>query len=448
MINIIDNSLEYDSLISNITKTSKIYLQISSGTDEDNFLFIPERDILYVIDQVYLDKFTFDIKLIETDIYLYNTRLNIATNSTVIDTDALYYSIFKVELNESNLNENNIPLKLAQTRVNNFIHTRNSEAAIIPTTLASEYYYLLFKTLNGFIEDYKHALNNPEYVAFIKRKNAFKLLMTSGVHVNNNLIEGIKESAYSLEPTIQKTVDTLGNNKDSIIYPEFNFARSPTGRVASSYNSLNMMALNKSDETRLFFNSRFKDGYLVEFDFDGMHLRIIASILNFEIPLDIPAHKFMATIFFDKHIDDITDDDVKRSKKKIWSILYGTIYFDHHFIKKINAFKEYKVLKTKTPLGRKIDLGVDEDKRFNYFIQKFEVDYITSVLSNVSKYIIDSRIKMRPVIYQYDAIIFDIPPDEIGQLKHIQDILETSIEGLHLKTKMKAGKNFKKLQLL
>ena len=55
---------------------------------------------------------------------------------------------------------------------------------------------------------------------------------------------------------------------------------------------------------------------------------------------------------------------------------------------------------------------------------------------------------MRPVIYQYDAIIFDIPPDEIGQLKHIQDILETSIEGLHLKTKMKAGKNFKKLQLL
>ena len=110
MINIIDNSLEYDSMISNITKTSKIYLQISSGTDEDNFLFIPERDILYVIDQVYLDKFTFDIKLIETDIYLYNTRLNIATNSTVIDTDALYYSIFKVELNESNLNENNISL--------------------------------------------------------------------------------------------------------------------------------------------------------------------------------------------------------------------------------------------------------------------------------------------------------------------------------------------------
>lgn len=446
MINIIDSNLEYNNLISSISKSNKIYLQISSGTDEDNFIFIPELNILYTLNSIHLEKFIIDLSNIKTDIYLYNTKTNIATESTVIDTDALYFSIFKKELTEENLNKDNIELKIIQTKINAFKNSRNSDA-IVPTTLSSEYYYLLFKTLDDFIKDYEHASKNPEYIAYMKRKNAFKLLIKSGIHINSDLINEIKETNFKLSGPIEKLVNVLDSyNKDSIIYPDFSFSRSPTGRVASSCHNLNMMALSKKDESRLFFNSRFDNGYLVELDFDGMHLRIVANILNFKIPLNVPAHKFMASIFFDKNIDDITDVDIANSKKKIWLILYGTLYFDHPFIKKINAFKEYKVLKTKTPLGRKIDLSIDEELRFNYFIQKYEVDYITRVLSNSSKYIINSRLKMRPVLYQYDAILFDVPQEEIKHLQEIQNILETSVDDIVLKTKMKAGKNFKKLQ--
>lgn len=445
MINIIDNKTDYQHLLSTLNKLNIIYFKISSGTDECNYMYFPEIATLYVFNDFYHRLVLVELKKLKLTIYLYDTLDNIVTNSEVIDTNALFYSIFKTELNESNLNKDNILLKILDDKIHSFIRSRNNKHAILPLTIISEYYFELFKSLDSFITEYKYAQNNPEYISYIIRKNAFKLMIESGIHTNRNLLDAINESDSVLDTSTKKTVDILNSSEDAIIYPTFNFARTPTGRVISSYKHLNMMALNKSDDTRLFFNSRFPDGYLVEYDYDGMHLRIIANILNFDIPLDIPAHKYMASIFFEKPIDRVTPEDAKESKKKIWSILYGNSYFDHKFMNKIARFKEYRVFKTRTPLNRKIDLSIDEDKRFNYFITKYEVDYITLALKNVSKHIINNRLKMRPILYQYDAILFDIPPDEISKLPEITKILEESIEGITLKVRMKAGKNYKRM---
>ncbi len=63
------------------------------------------------------------------------------------------------------------------------------------------------------------------------------------------------------------------------VFSEYNLYTS-TGRPSNRFGGINFAALNKKDGSRKKFISRFKNGVLVEMDFDAYHLRLIAIRLH------------------------------------------------------------------------------------------------------------------------------------------------------------------------
>ena len=59
---------------------------------------------------------------------------------------------------------------------------------------------------------------------------------------------------------------------DDMVFSEYNLYTS-TGRPSNRFGGINFAALNKTDESRKPFCSRFEKGMLIEFDYDAYHLR-------------------------------------------------------------------------------------------------------------------------------------------------------------------------------
>ena len=92
----------------------------------------------------------------------------------------------------------------------------------------------------------------------------------------------IKNDEIILE--VLSKIETNGlQTTDKLVYSEYNPFTS-TGRPSNRFGGLNFAALNKTDGSRKQFISRFKEGVLVEFDFDAYHPRLIGDIVGYEFP--------------------------------------------------------------------------------------------------------------------------------------------------------------------
>ena len=67
-----------------------------------------------------------------------------------------------------------------------------------------------------------------------------------------------------------------------------------TSRPSNTFKGTNYAALKKDDGVRSRFISRFENGKLYQLDFDGYHIRLIAKLINIDIPLDKKAHEWLA----------------------------------------------------------------------------------------------------------------------------------------------------------
>ena len=76
------------------------------------------------------------------------------------------------------------------------------------------------------------------------------------------------------------------------VFSEYNLYTS-TGRPSNRFGGINFAALNKKDGSRKKFISRFKNGVLVEMDFDAYHLRLIADKVEYDFPKG-SVHEHMA----------------------------------------------------------------------------------------------------------------------------------------------------------
>jgi hypothetical protein len=56
--------------------------------------------------------------------------------------------------------------------------------------------------------------------------------------------------------------------------------------------------MNKEDGTRSAFCSRFESGALVEMDFDSYHVRLIAKLIGYKLPLT-SVHDYLGRFYFD-----------------------------------------------------------------------------------------------------------------------------------------------------
>jgi hypothetical protein len=98
--------------------------------------------------------------------------------------------------------------------------------------------------------------------------------------------------------------------RDSRVYSCYNLYNI-TSRPTNAFNSINFLAFNKENSSRTAFIP--ENDAFVEFDFDGYHLRLVANLMNLELPQDQSVHEYLGKQYFDK--SELTPEEYQESKK-------------------------------------------------------------------------------------------------------------------------------------
>ena len=313
-----------------------------------------------------------------------------------------------------------------------------------------------FIKLNNVIDInllYYLATSTPLYIDDIDTKahHFFNMRYYKRNNINNIIpvlkhLEKCREIASILKDTIEKYeayVNLSYNNEvldnlsyiesnglqtvDGIVHSEYNIYTS-TGRPSNRFGGTNFAALNKTDGSRKPFVSRFKNGVLVEMDFDGYHLRLIADKIGYKFP-EGSVHEYMAKFY---------GCDYNESKKRSFKYLYGHIPIDvvqmnpffskvYDFIK--NLWSEYKSKEFivsdiyNRRIYKKNLSDMNANKLFNYTIQLMETENNMKVLSKLIPEIKDDRSKL--ILYSYDSFLLDFNmEDSLTYLSKVKKILE------------------------
>ena len=300
-------------------------------------------------------------------------------------------------------------------------------------------------TLNEIIPISKH-YERCECLYFLV-KDYFELEMD--IELQDKLVEaykkveetGIKIDLKCFHDKFQfhnKEYSLLGDT----IYSYYNLYNL-TGRPTNSFNGVNFLAIPKDQDFRKCFVP--KNDFLVEFDFDAYHLRLISRLIGFEPPKD-SMHNYLGRAYF--HVAELTPEQYKESKAITFKQLYGGIekQYEHiDFFKSLNQFieqewKKYNAHKALIlPTGRILKKlpGMNKLKLFNYIVQNLETKENIYKIIEVNKLL--SKKKTKLVLITYDSFLFDFSQDD-GKtlLKKIKSILE----GEDMLVKHKYGVNY------
>ena len=214
---------------------------------------------------------------------------------------------------------------------------------------------------------------------------------------------------------------------ENTVFSEYNIYTS-TGRPSNRFGGINFAALNKKDGSRKPYVSRFKNGVLVEMDFDAYHLRLIADKIDYEFPSG-SVHEHMAEFY---------GVDYEEAKILSFKYLYGFIphdvvqmnpYFSrvYDYIeelwKEFNS-KEFIVSDIYNRRLHKKNLGdMNANKLFNYTIQLMETENNMRALTRLIPEIKDYKSKL--ILYSYDSFLLDYNiEDGLDYLKKVKRILE------------------------
>ena len=243
-------------------------------------------------------------------------------------------------------------------------------------------------------------------------------------------------------------IESSGLRKDDgIVYSEYNLYTS-TGRPSNRFGGINFAALNKKDESRKPYRSRFEDGILIEFDYDAYHLRLIGHILDYKFPKG-SVHEHMREFY-----GDVTYEE---SKNTSFQYLYGRIpqqiIDTNPFFSRVNKyiteiwdeFKREDFVKSniyKKTIYKKNLSAMNRNKLFNYMIQLLETENNMKVMSELIPFLKDKQSKL--ILYSYDSFLFDFKlTDGLDFLKGVKEILEQ--DGV-FPTKSSKGLNYHEME--
>ena len=243
-------------------------------------------------------------------------------------------------------------------------------------------------------------------------------------------------------------IESSGLRKDDeMVYSEYNLYTS-TGRPSNRFGGINFAALNKKDESRKPYTSRFQDGILVEFDYDAYHLRLIGHILDYKFPKG-SVHEHMSEFY--------GDVDYETSKSTSFQYLYGRIPQEvidtNPFFSRVNnyiseiwgEFKREDFIKSNIynkRIYKKNLSAMNRNKLFNYMIQLLETENNMKVMSELIPFLKDKQSKL--ILYSYDSFLFDFKlTDGLDFLKSVKQILE---QGGVFPTKSSRGLNYHEME--
>jgi hypothetical protein len=361
-------------------KLSLLYVQLLNG---EEFILPFDHSETLNIDIPNLEsdtrKYTYDRKRLNNFIKLDN----------VIDVNLMHYM------------GTNLPLSVEtiDTNAHNFFNMRYYKKeninTIIPVLKHLEYCRELAKVVKDTITKYNEYVN---------------------VSYNNEILDNL---TYIESNGLQTTTE--------LVYSEYNVFTS-TGRPSNRFGGTNFAALNKKDGSRKPYISRFKNGVLVEMDYDAYHLRLIADKIDYKFP-DGSVHEHMSKFY---------GCDYQESKNRSFQYLYGHIPIEviqmnpffckvHDYINTIwDDYKSKEFIVSdiySKKIYRKNLTDMNANKLFNYTIQLMETENNMKALSNLISKIKDYKSKL--VLYSYDSFLFDFNmEDGLEYLKKVKKILE------------------------
>ena len=225
---------------------------------------------------------------------------------------------------------------------------------------------------------------------------------------------------------------------DGKLYTRYNLWTS-TGRPSNAFGNVNFAAL--TPEQRKAFIP--ENDYLVEYDYDAYHLRLIADLVGYHTFDKESVHEHLAKWY---------ECSYEESKQKTFRLLYGGIdketrekvpFFDltHSYInKKWNEINTHNLVYTDIYRRKLLYSNYDDlnrNKIFNYLIQANETESNIKTILKLQDYLLDKKTKL--VLYGYDSFLFDFSKqDGVSVLTDIKNILERNG---HV-TKAKAGLNY------
>lgn len=250
--------------------------------------------------------------------------------------------------------------------------------------------------------------------------DAYRYVEQSGIGINDRIL---KEN-YQLPIS-------SGLVRDSVAYSSYNLYNL-TGRPTNAFGGINFLAIPKEGDFRKAFVA--KNDYLVEFDFEGYHLRLIAKLVSENVPNSEPMHKVLAGQYFKKPTEEVTEEEYKQAKVITFRQLYGGVedqYKDIEFFQKLKSYTEEEWKKYKSqrsyvlPTGRvlKETSSMTKHKLFNYVLQNLETKTNVEKIHAIRSYLLGKATQL--VLITYDAFLFDFCVEDGKEtLLGIKEILE------------------------
>ena len=361
-------------------KLSLLYVQLLNG---EEFILPFDHSETLNIDIPNLEsdtkKYTYDRKKLNHFIKLDN----------VIDVNLMHYMATNVPLSIEEIDTN------AHHFFNMMYYRKKNINTIIPVLKHLEYCRELAKVIKDTIAKHNQYVN---------------------VSYNNEVLDNL---TYIESNGLQTT--------SGLVYSEYNVFTS-TGRPSNRFGGINFAALNKTDGSRKPFISRFRNGVLVEMDFDGYHLRLIADKVDYEFP-EGSVHEHMAKLY------GVDYDEAKGlSFKYLYGYIPDEIKKNNEYFNKVsdyinilwNGYKSKEFIVSdiySKKIYRKNLTDMNANKLFNYTIQLMETENNMKALSKLISKIRNYKSKL--VLYSYDSFLFDFNmEDGLDYLKKVKNILE------------------------
>lgn len=234
-----------------------------------------------------------------------------------------------------------------------------------------------------------------------------------------------------------KFIETFGRNglEQNLTFTDYNIYTT-TGRPSNRHAGINYSALNKDDSTRETFISRYgKSGFLLSFDYDAYHLRLIADLIGYTLPENVNIHEYLGKQYF--NTNTLTDEQYEQSKTISFRQLYGGVqpeythipYFQQvsHFIDNLwKTFRQDGYIKTtifNKELKNNFFTDLNKNKLFNYLLQNMETERNMLVIQDLQNYLTNHKTKI--VLYTYDSLLFDYNVEDSKQvILKIKEIME------------------------
>ena len=342
-------------------KLSLLYVQLLNG---EEFILPFDHSETLNIDIPNLEsdtkKYTYDRKKLNHFIKLDN----------VIDVNLMHYMATNVPLSIEEIDTN------AHHFFNMMYYRKKNINTIIPVLKHLEYCRELAKVIKDTIAKHNQYVN---------------------VSYNNEVLDNL---TYIESNGLQTT--------NGSVYSEYNVFTS-TGRPSNRFGGINFAALNKTDGSRKQFISRFRNGVLVEMDFDGYHLRLIADKVDYD---EAKGLSF-------KYLYGYIPDEIKKNNEYFNKVSdYINILWNGYKSKEFIVSDIYS-----KKIYRKNLTDMNANKLFNYTIQLMETENNMKALSKLISKIRNYKSKL--VLYSYDSFLFDFNmEDGLDYLKKVKNTLE------------------------